>query len=96
MMTGGLGDEKEMTNDVKELTIALKSEAEKSLNETFSKFEPLSFKSQVVAGVNYFVKVDIGNGNIILRIYKPLPHTNEQPSLSSLKKISNDEEITYF
>lgn len=43
------------------------------------------YKSQVVAGMNYDVKVHIsGEHYIHVRIYKPLPHTGLPPQLSSL------------
>jgi cystatin-A/B len=46
-------------------------------------YEPLSVKSQVVAGMNYMVKIQVAPDEYIhVKIYKPLPHTHNPPSIS--------------
>lgn len=52
----------------------------------------------MVAGTNYFVKVAIGNSEAIhLRIFEPLPYTQESPRLVSVRAHKNiDDPITYF
>ena len=72
--------------------------AEDQAGKKFEEFEAKSFKSQVVAGVNYFVKVDVGGGKFVhLRIYQPLPHTGEPPKLDGIQlNKTADDEITYF
>lgn len=98
MSCGGLGETKAVTEEVKEICEQIRSKFETDLGRTFSVFEAKSFKSQIVAGVNYFVKVHVGNDEYIhLRIYKPLPHTGQPPSVASHqlgKKLEN--EIEYF
>lgn len=58
----------------------------------------VSYKSQVVAGTNYFAKVDIGDGKFVhLRVFKPLPHTGAGPELVKfLLDKSADEAVEYF
>lgn len=39
-------------------------------------FTPIAVKKQVVAGINYWVKIQVGESNFIhVKIFKPLPHT---------------------
>merc|ERR1712189_129522 len=60
--------------------------------------ELLSYKTQVVAGTNYFMKVKFGDHVIHARIFQPLPHTGEAASLHSIDsaKHSHESEINYF
>ncbi|ODM88983.1 Cystatin-A [Orchesella cincta] len=54
----------------------------------------LSFKTQVVAGTNYFVKARIGKYIFLLRIYQDLQGAYE---LSNVKgPISEADQISYF
>ena len=47
---------------------------------TFSTFEPIEYQSQVVAGMYYIVKYDIGNNNHMqAKIFEPLSGANKAP-----------------
>mmetsp|Transcript_797 Transcript_797/g.2372 ORF Transcript_797/g.2372 Transcript_797/m.2372 type:complete len:95 (+) Transcript_797:101-385(+) len=83
MMCGGHSEMSAMTDEVKEITLALKSAMEAQLGSTFATFEPVKYTTQVVAGINYKVKVNVGTGYVHAVIYKPLPHTGAPPSLTS-------------
>lgn len=55
---GGLSDEKTPTPDVIEMVKDLRNQTAARLNvPELDTFEVISYKSQVVAGMNYFVKV---------------------------------------
>ncbi|XP_071989372.1 cystatin-A-like [Engystomops pustulosus] len=83
VMEGGLGAENTADPEVQELVDAIKPEFLKKSGINATKFKATKYKTQVVAGTNYFVKVDVGGGQFVhLRIFKPLPHTGEKPSLS--------------
>ncbi|EFA86217.1 cystatin A3 [Heterostelium album PN500] len=57
-------------------------------------FVPVQAGSQVVAGTNYFVKVEVNGGFVHLRIFKAL---NGEYSLHSIQEGKTLEEpITYF
>lgn len=68
-------------------------------------FVPVSYKTQVVAGTNYFVKVKTGESEFVhLRIFLPLG-TNSQnfmtdkehtPVLAGIERHTKDSEIKYF
>ena len=62
------------------------------------KFDLISYKTQIVAGTNYFAKVEIDDGKYAhLRIFEPLPYTKRPMQLHSyqLEKGLGDE-IDYF
>ena len=78
MMCGGPSEPKEMTDEVRDITIALKGAAEQKHGKTYNTFEPVSFTSQVVAGTVFMVKVKVDNDeHVELKIFKPLPHTGD-------------------
>ena len=85
MICGGFGNVKEATAEVQSIVEIVKGEVEQKLNQTFTKFQALAFTSQVVAGVNYLVKVETDRGYLHVKIFKPLPHTGAAPSLSALQ-----------
>jgi len=71
MMCGGTSDAKEMTAEVIEVCHQIRPALEEKLGSPCATFEPKSFKSQVVAGTNFFVKVHVGDEkHVHLRIYR--------------------------
>lgn len=57
IVTGGLGSAKEANPKISEIVQKIKPALESKSGKTFESLEPLSYKTQVVAGTNYFVKV---------------------------------------
>ncbi|CAM1154532.1 Uncharacterised protein r2_g4309 [Pycnogonum litorale] len=56
---GGMSDTSTVLNDeVKGLVTQVKQAVEEKTGKTFDVFVPVSYKTQTVAGVNYFVKVN--------------------------------------
>jgi len=42
----------------------------------FTEFNPVGIKSQVVAGTNYSVKIQVdGDDYVHVKVFKPLPYT---------------------
>ncbi|XP_073928648.1 cystatin-B isoform X2 [Castor canadensis] len=80
------------------MQIEVKTQLEEKENQKFSTFKAVSFKSQVVAGTNYFIKVDIGNDEYVhLRVYQSLPHENKPLTLSAYQvKKTKQDELSYF
>ncbi|KAM3935838.1 cystatin-B-like [Leptodactylus fuscus] len=97
-MCGGLGSAKPATEEVQALCDQLKAEVEGQHGKKYPTYVALTFKTQLVAGTNYFVKVDVGNDQCIhLRIYKNLPHAGEQLSLTSTQiNKTKEDEIVHF
>ena len=47
-------------------------------------FEITGYTTQVVAGLNYQLKIHVGDNQYIhAKVYKPLPHTGNPPSVSA-------------
>ena len=81
-MMGGFGEAKNADDQVKNLVNKHKSDVEGKLNQKFDTFEAVSYKTQVVAGTNYLVKVNVGNDKYVhVKIYKKLPHEGEETQL---------------
>ena len=83
-LVGGISDPKEMTDEVRELTESFREKIMEWVVDEADSFIPLNFATQVVAGTNFYVKVQVNKDPdrcIHVRIFRPLPHTGEEPSL---------------
>ena len=68
------------------MLLVLKSQVEEDMGKKYNRFVPTSVKSQCVAGTNYTFIVSVNaenepNEEIDVRVFKPLPHTQQPPSL---------------
>ncbi|XP_027740996.1 cystatin-B-like [Empidonax traillii] len=98
MMTGGLSDTKEATPEIQHIVNQVKPQFESKENRSCAMFTAIVFKTQVVAGINYFIKVQVSDTEYVhLRVFQSLPHENQGPSLVSFQtgKTRNDP-LTYF
>ena len=60
-------------------------------------FRLVGFRSQVVAGTNYFVNIAVGDGgHLHARIFQPLPHTGTGPEVVAVKLATANDELVYF
>ena len=63
----------------------------------FTTFTPVECAKQVVAGLIYFVKVDIGAEKAIhVRILKPLPHTKRSMEIQAKKDMPLSAPLEHF
>uniref|UniRef100_A0A6M2E0V5 Putative intracellular cystatin n=1 Tax=Amblyomma tuberculatum TaxID=48802 RepID=A0A6M2E0V5_9ACAR len=71
-LCGGLSEEvKDADATVKEICETVRSEVEAKLGKTFDEFTPLKYRTQLVNGINYFVKVHVGGGqHVHVRAHK--------------------------
>jgi len=92
---GGLTDEHPVNEKVEGYARQVKDEAQAKAGSPFTSYTPVSFRSQVVAGTNYFIKVDVGQGQFIVeRVYVDFKGNT---SLSSVKTgVGKDDSIEYF
>ena len=87
MMCGGFGEAKEVDETTTGIVTDIKPAVEEKLGKTFTKFEPVSFKTQVVAGTNYIVKVKIDDEKYIhIKVHKPLPCNGTELRLLSAEE----------
>ncbi|XP_056416205.1 cystatin-A1-like [Hyla sarda] len=97
-LVGGIGAEKVADPEIQAACDSIKSEFLKQSGVNAAEFKAMKYKSQVVAGTNYFVRVWLGGDQFChVKIYKPLPHTGEKPSLAGFHLGSTERDpITYF
>ncbi|TFK04129.1 40S ribosomal protein S26-like [Platysternon megacephalum] len=78
--------------------LLVKLQVEEKEGKKFEVFTAVEFKTQLVAGINYFIKVHVGNEEFLhLRVFKSLPHENKPLSLSSYQSSkTKHDELTYF
>lgn len=93
---GGLGAAKIVTPEVQGYADQLRREIEtKAGVGKFNKFIVVAFKTQVVAGTNYFMKIDVGdNAYIHARVHKSLSGSVTLSSVQVTK--SRGDPIEYF
>jgi cystatin-A/B len=74
MMCGGKGQVNPADESIVEMVNNVRSEVEAQANASYTVFEAVSFRSQVVAGTNFFVKVRVdGDQYVHVRIFRALP-----------------------
>ncbi|XP_049680972.1 cystatin-A [Accipiter gentilis] len=98
MMPGGLSETKPATPEVQHIVNQVKPQFESKENKTYDTFKAIVYKTQVVAGINYFIKVQVCDDNYVhLRVFVGLPHENQGPSLVSFQTgKTRDDPLTYF
>ncbi|KAM9205260.1 cystatin-B-like [Mergus octosetaceus] len=98
MLCGGASATQPATSETQKIADEVKPQLEEKEGKTFDVFTAVEFKTQVVAGTNYFIKVHVGNDEFVhLRVFKSLPHENKLLSLHGYQssKLKHDE-LTYF
>ena len=65
--------------------------------KTFS-VKLLGYKTQVSEGINYFMKIAVGDKVIHAKVFEPLPHTGEPAQVESVedKNHTPESELAYF
>ena len=73
-MCGGFTGAKNADDKVKAMALELKAQTEQKLGATFSEFEAVKYKTQVVAGTNYLIKVKVGPEKYVhIKVWEKLP-----------------------
>lgn len=86
MMVGGFSEGRDLSEEELNLVMNMRDHIEETAQKKFDTFEPIKIKSQVVAGMNYVVKIKVSDEEYIhARIFRPLPHTQKPPELSDLE-----------
>jgi len=101
MLAGGTTEEKAANADIQDKVNQVKAKFLENMGENagdISDFTAVSYKSQVVAGTNYFVKVRTGEDTYAhLRIFMPLPFAGDTPELVGNQTSKTKEDpISYF
>lgn len=95
MMCGGFTENKNADESIQNIVNSVKSIVEERLNKNFNHFTAVSYRSQVVAGTNYTVKVNVGGNEYIhVKIFVPLPCYGGANEVSALKEgVSFEDEL---
>ncbi|KAM6439750.1 cystatin-A-like [Rhynochetos jubatus] len=98
MMPGGLSDTKAATPEIQLIADEVRPQFEGRANCMCGIFKAMEYKTQVVAGINYFIKVQVSDTEYVhLRVFVNLPSANERPSLVSFQTgKTRDDPLTYF
>lgn len=70
---------------------SVREAVEEKLEKKFAVFKAISFTTQVVAGVNYIMKVKCDDQIAHVKVAKPLPHTNQPPFLMNVEAGHSEE-----
>lgn len=93
-IAGGLGGVLPADHAVQALVDGLRGAIEAMAGHPFDRFDAVSYRLQVVAGLNYFVDIDGGPQHVHARIYRDL---QGNVSLHSIKDAQPpDGELAYF
>ena len=85
MACGGFGNANTVNEDVNFIAKEVKSQVEARTGTTYSTYEPITYKSQAVAGTNYFIKVRVDYDQYIhIKVLKPLPWQGTELSLEGV------------
>uniref|UniRef100_A0A8C6J391 Uncharacterized protein n=1 Tax=Melopsittacus undulatus TaxID=13146 RepID=A0A8C6J391_MELUD len=78
--------------------LQVKTQFESRVNRTCGMFKAIVYKTQVVAGINYFIKVQVSDTEYVhLRVFQSLPQENQGPSLDGYQTgKTKDDPLTYF
>lgn len=68
---GGISNQdKPADAEIQGLVDKVKSEVTGKMNANFNEFQAVSYRTQVVAGTNYFIKVQCSSSHHVSRFYK--------------------------
>ncbi|MEE6518830.1 hypothetical protein FKM82_030066 [Ascaphus truei] len=97
-LCGGLASAKPASPEVQAICDSVKVEVEQKSGKNCSTFTAIEYKTQVVAGTNYFIKIHVGGEEYLhVRVYQTLPHAGATLTLSDCQIDKNKhDELTYF
>ncbi|CAG7716835.1 unnamed protein product [Allacma fusca] len=97
LLAGGLGALKEADERVREVVGKVESEIRSQLSEKLGAvngpIEPIGYKTQVVAGTNYFIKLLVDEKIVHARVYRSLQGEVSLHSVTEEK--AAEEEVRY-
>ncbi|CAH3152445.1 unnamed protein product [Porites evermanni] len=98
VVPGELSPLKPADVEVQKICDQVKLQAEKMAGQEFPEFKAISYKTQVVAGINYFIKVHVGGPSYVhLRVFQSLPCDGSTLSLDAIETgMTKDDPINYF
>ncbi|XP_025749086.1 cystatin-B-like [Callorhinus ursinus] len=98
MMCGAPTASQPATAETQAIADQVKPQLEERENKKYATFKAVEFRSQVVAGMNYFIEVQVDDDEFVhLRVFRSLPHENKPVALSSYQtNKARHDELAYF
>ena len=95
---GATGPSQPANQEIQKMVDMVKDCAMERTNMNVNTFTAHSYASQIVAGVNHFIKVDIGGGKFVhLRVHEPLPPNHQNFQLQGVRAgMSEQDPIVCF
>ena len=85
VICGGFNAESGLDEEEYAMVCSLQDQVITQLGSAVTHFTPVAVRKQVVAGINYWFKVQVGESNYIhVKIFKPLPYTMEPPEVKEV------------
>eukprot|EP01080_Neovahlkampfia_damariscottae_P000419 gene417-6832_t len=70
---GGFSQPKDKTDEVQSIAEQMQSQVEEAIGQKYRKYEVTRFHTQVVAGLNYLIYINVDEDALIeLKVYKDL------------------------
>lgn len=101
-MPGGLQELELADAQIKEIVTELHDQILEEIDFSLDipvKLEPVNYRSQIVSGTNYFIKINAGTyGHFHIRVFMPLPHVGNEPKLVGIQwgPFKANDPIEYF
>ncbi|XP_055480732.1 cystatin-A [Psammomys obesus] len=96
MVPGGLTEARPATPEIQEIADKIKPQLEEQTNEKYETYEAVEYKTQVVAGINYFIKIHVGGGRYIhVKAFRSVHDHDIELSGYQADK-TRDDDLTYF
>lgn len=97
MKCGGTGSSQPADEDTQQVIESVKQAVEEKLGRALATYKAIEVAKQMVAGMNYYVKVDIGDDNYIhVRVYKKLPCYGSTTELSGMQANKSKSDAVGF
>ncbi|XP_071955942.1 cystatin-A2-like [Antedon mediterranea] len=93
-LCGGMKGAEVATAEIQGFIDKVREEAEKEVGRSFEKYEAKVYATQLVNGVNYFVKVNTGSNYVHMRLYKPFQGDVSFVTFQDNK--TESDELAYF
>ncbi|XP_004443952.1 PREDICTED: stefin-C-like [Ceratotherium simum simum] len=94
MVCGGFTNTQPAMPEIQAIADQVKPQLEEKEKKKFPIFKAVEFRSQVVAGTNYLIKVQVGDDDYVhIQVFKSLPHANRPLDLTRYQtnKTRNDK-----
>ncbi|XP_021010031.1 stefin-2-like [Mus caroli] len=94
---GGLSEARPATSEIQEIADKVRPLLEEKTNEKYEKFKAIEYKVQVVQGLNYFIKMDVGRGCYLhINVLSGISSENDLELTGYQTNKAKNDELTYF